>query len=1104
MNHQLHHDKNRQSMNETLPPSPRRRHHSQYSVDTADQGAGGYRWSGNSGGSGAQRAGDRLDSELEQREYEQQIIRHHDNGVAYNANLAAYPPRRTNRRQPQQQSLSATSSSSFSSSYNSRGTEQLNASLREFNGSSKPQEMIMQRRGYGSYNETAFSPRRQGRVQNVQSQSLNIQTVHEENEFDTIPLVSNEYLIELTSRSTTTQIINEDSETNRLNPNNNNSAGSDISNLYRDSEHSTLHQNVRTAAMRSSQSSDRPTGDNVHSFNSNQSRPHHHRRPSQGDTSGHDFNSNQSMPHHHRRLSQGYIQSSQTRHTGWDRGVSSSLNENQLRQKSREMSSPLALLRRQSTGCDGVYNNGIITIEKQEGLVLNKNPPESMFALARRSTGDVTNVSTDKEPTVTARSLNSDVSASIDKRKKVRLLGAIGVCLIAVIVIVAVYITTSQSPDDDESKQIQPSPQMPLPEKDIEFTLDCNDCISKPVPDIEGRCSPSNLPGSLSACRDACLDAACCYSNVDGEKCYDESNEATLLACGQYQPHCDVLHRPWLGASDGLIPNAPTSLFEGSDWDEICGSDASSLYGRKLSTNNSSQAFTCLEFCLPSKCCYAPIVQSDLASQGLFLSQEEAHQSLATGEYIMTSCTPKNYNSCLDYADACRELISPLSFWQDGIVLELSSISPTSLSPTTSLSPSTSTRRPTLQPTTQRPTTVRPTTRAPTKKPTATDSEPSVQVNEPTSPPSAKSVSPLSLAIPPTTLPPVPPSIVIPIADLTIIRDACTGIEKYNLIAKGEFNARAKCRNACRDGLCCFSDLGLGNEESCSSGNEDVCALYSDCLVLRAKPNDVLDVDNNNSDGPSTPIDDLTSLCSLESIVTPLGMSNCFQGCIPGSWCCGATGETSCFNEFEESCVAYGPCQLMIDKYGGDSAQALPPIPPNNLQYACSYSELHQSGGILITECHRMCDVGICCLDGTCGEGMTMTEAAIADRCAAYAPCRHLLQLPTPPDVMETFCQDKDSSQCIDACSVASCCWSSNDGSCFANFEQRCLSYVPYCAPSMSETGDFPATPSKPPPDICMNGPPSACRNACQAAPSCCFASTVEDNCFSQHEEVSS
>ena len=1140
-------------MNESLPQSQRRRHRRQYPVDSADQGAGGYRFgsfrgSDTSGGSGSFRARTHPDGEQQQREYQQQPpqqIRHND-GVA-NENFASFGPLRANRRQSQQQRLSGTQRASassrrtsLSSSYTSRGIDQTNSHGSSFNR----QEMSSQRRGHESYNDIAFSPRRQSRAQNTQSQSRIITTVRqhgteqnlasnklqtnkeeeeEEDEFDTIPLQSNEYLKELNSRSATMQMNNDDSDTNRLNPNNNND--SDNANSF---ENSTLSQNGGIATKRSNENSEMllhnrvnlAPSDGRNSSTRGDSRQHRLRSSvASTDTLASD---QRGMGRNSSYLIDQLNRNDRRQQRQPSNGiVSSSLNENQLRRNRRsdpKLSSPLFhSQRRQSTGDVGIranydirgppfrqynvgisgYDNRIFTNDPQGEELFYKNSPESMLAHDQRPM-EKKNGSIEKESGfvgTAAESLNSEISVSLVKRKKkLRLLSVIGICLVAVIVIVVVvvYITTYQSSDDEA-----------VPLNDTEIILECEDCISKPVSDIEGRCSSSNLPGSLSACQEACAAAACCYSNFEGEKCYDYSNEATLLACGQYKPHCDVIHRPWPGSSKGLIPNAPISLFEGRDWDEICGSGAGAS-ARKLSANNSSQSLTCTEFCLPSKCCFAPMVQSDPTSQGLLLNKDGAYQSIETDEYIMTSCALKNYNSCQDYADACRDLIMPLSFWLDTVVFDLSTIT---FSPSISITPSTSTSRPTLQPTTERPTTQTPTKEAVESLPSGNDKptrEPTRETREPTLLPTVK-VTKVALTTPPTTLPPVAPTVVVPIPDLAKIRDSCTGFQTYNLIARGEFNARTKCDNACNDGLCCYKDLGLGIEKSCFEGNEDVCALYSDCLVLRAKPNDVLATDSN-SISPSTPVDDLANYCSSESIGTPEGISNCFEACLPGSWCCGATGDSSCFNEFEESCSAYGQCLLMVDKYGGDSNQALPPIPPNNLQSACSYpalSAFHQSDGNVITECNQICDAGMCCMDGTCGEGTTATETAIADRCAAYEPCRHLLELPTPPDDMETLCKDKESSQCLDVCSIASCCWKSNDDGCFASFEQRCLSYAPYCSPNMSATGDFPAPPSPPPPDLCVSGPPSACRNACTSGPSCCFTPSIEVNCFSQNEEVS-
>ena len=132
---------------------------------------------------------------------------------------------------------------------------------------------------------------------------------------------------------------------------------------------------------------------------------------------------------------------------------------------------------------------------------------------------------------------------------------------------------------------------------------------------------------------------------------------------------------------------------------------------------------------------------------------------------------------------------------------------------------------------------------------------------------------------------------------------------------------------------------------------------------------------------------------------------------------------------------------------------------------------------------------------------MIVADAELLDRCTEYEPCRNLQPLPTPPDNIELMCQDKQSSECAKACDVASCCFSTEDN-CFVNFELTCQEYIPYCAPNISG-GDFPASLSPPPPDLCTQGPPSLCRNTCQAA-SCCFASSVKDNCFMLNEEVRS
>jgi hypothetical protein len=46
--------------------------------------------------------------------------------------------------------------------------------------------------------------------------------------------------------------------------------------------------------------------------------------------------------------------------------------------------------------------------------------------------------------------------------------------------------------------------------------------VVEPPSDIAGRCSPSNLPGSIPACLEACYPASCCYIMSDsGNKCWN-------------------------------------------------------------------------------------------------------------------------------------------------------------------------------------------------------------------------------------------------------------------------------------------------------------------------------------------------------------------------------------------------------------------------------------------------------------------------------------------------------------------------------------------------------------------------------------------------------
>jgi hypothetical protein len=102
----------------------------------------------------------------------------------------------------------------------------------------------------------------------------------------------------------------------------------------------------------------------------------------------------------------------------------------------------------------------------------------------------------------------------------------------------------------------------------------------------------------------------------------------------------------------------------------------------------------------------------------------------------------------------------------------------------------------------------------------------------------------LSYTRPKTLTPTItPPSKFVAEASIDEIDQACNDAD---LISSGNLQARDKCFDACRNGVCCFAEvftaIGIqvvdseeGGKEpikSCLAGNEKLCAGYSGCLVL--------------------------------------------------------------------------------------------------------------------------------------------------------------------------------------------------------------------------------------------------------------------------------
>lgn len=137
------------------------------------------------------------------------------------------------------------------------------------------------------------------------------------------------------------------------------------------------------------------------------------------------------------------------------------------------------------------------------------------------------------------------------------------------------------------------------------------DTITPPLPirDIEGRCSPSNIHGSMDLCIEACEKAACCYPSFSGESCYDEAN-----SCIKYRPYCDVIFAPWINALEGAVAPPPDELFDQAEWDEVCLRNAIELpHKKRLLMNFGSSRLRDTEItsdvcefgCLQGGCCFA-------------------------------------------------------------------------------------------------------------------------------------------------------------------------------------------------------------------------------------------------------------------------------------------------------------------------------------------------------------------------------------------------------------------------------------------------------------------------------------------------------------------
>eukprot|EP00581_Thalassiosira_minuscula_P004667 CAMPEP_0183746230 /NCGR_PEP_ID=MMETSP0737-20130205/66647_1 /TAXON_ID=385413 /ORGANISM="Thalassiosira miniscula, Strain CCMP1093" /LENGTH=1405 /DNA_ID=CAMNT_0025981917 /DNA_START=125 /DNA_END=4338 /DNA_ORIENTATION=- len=601
--------------------------------------------------------------------------------------------------------------------------------------------------------------------------------------------------------------------------------------------------------------------------------------------------------------------------------------------------------------------------------------------------------------------------------------------------------------------------------------------LQAPPSDIEGRCSPSNLPGSLPACLSVCLAAACCYPNQGEESCVDETDLRTIDACNRYRPYCDIFYDPWSGATEGVLRSPPYSIVafclanseknkEISNPQLAFGErpaesierkrlrqhhfDQRNLRGghikERISTDlipqsnrsKDQQLFiydshssgrilwvpspdeTCEQHCIPARCCHAPTYV-----EGTIVSSTGVYTDAINGEHIVTNCQQE---LCSEYDKFCdnhftkspsasaspTNNIFPMTFQQ-------ADVSPPVLSPV--LSPSPQTMSPSIQ--------------LASYYPTASHS---LLYNAPSPLPTIPLASPLEIAA------------------------ACSGAENEAMISSGIGSARANCIDACQNGLCCYSDK-LGYDSllpSCSEGNGERCLEYSPCLILAKEiTTDALVTENTTTtsntsaeivEGPPIPEKNLTLICSHDSLATLAGLGECLLTCEAGS-CCNAqeAGETSCYDEHPEICTLYLPCMNFlvlsqqesniilegvnqkpppppaaeIDEEEGSS---LPPPASANLPNLCSFESLATSG----LECYEQCIPAVCCADSSCLDKDQKDPRNSKDKvdvtCDKYQICNNLDRIPAPPPSnLDEICDRSNTSkteECDAICFSVSCCFS--------------------------------------------------------------------------------
>eukprot|EP00571_Detonula_confervacea_P008369 CAMPEP_0172327768 /NCGR_PEP_ID=MMETSP1058-20130122/60003_1 /TAXON_ID=83371 /ORGANISM="Detonula confervacea, Strain CCMP 353" /LENGTH=1143 /DNA_ID=CAMNT_0013044853 /DNA_START=83 /DNA_END=3514 /DNA_ORIENTATION=+ len=633
----------------------------------------------------------------------------------------------------------------------------------------------------------------------------------------------------------------------------------------------------------------------------------------------------------------------------------------------------------------------------------------------------------------------------------------------------------------------------------------------EPPFDIEGRCSPSNLPGSLEACAAACSPSACCYpNNQQGVKsCVDEGDERSVDACRRYWPYCDIFYDAWLGAENGVLrtPNANiarmctaesnvednaeeiVTMSEEFERKRLRGHETP--HQRRMETIDTPDQ-VCQQHCKSARCCHAPssITGAVLSASGVYTDAERGH-------HVVRNCQEdfgKNKGLCRIYDEFCNGYFSSAngtSLVNEGWT------SPTlppilTTPPTVSMVPSSipSSRPssmpsdnvllgPSIMPTdnaftgiwTSRPTHSPTDSSSPTASSSPThslspsdDSLPTLQPEEQEDPYQPTSI-PTSSSYPTTSnLPsnaPSPFPTILPAPSLEVAA-SCSGTENEEMISAGMSPARNNCIIACQNGLCCYPEmLGHGSwMSSCYAGNEAICLEYYPCLVLAQGKN----------------------------VASPNISTN-----------------VDVVNNVTENTVA-GNNTIVYTNTTTDTIAA-PPIPAQNLTALCSQDFISTLVGL--EECERACQPGSCC---NAQQEESSCYADNLERCALYQPCtKDAKPQNNPPAAQEepelppaaspnlsTVCSYEALAssatygvECFQLCRQGSCC---SNGSCLedANIVSQtildsvaeiCETYRP-CANLNLLT-----TPPSNLDEVCDRSTPTSdeCATICSSV-SCCFS----------------